>query len=596
MTHTFALSACLLSAQFTQVTTPIAIQDPDLGRLFVQQGGQQGRLTDEYDGSVQALERALATYLDGNEVKSILTPGEFNEWKLDLKAGQVVIAEARSDAFDPGLEMADASGKILRSNDDRYPGDQRPLLLWHCPSEGSYSLRVRCFQDKSGGQFFLRVKVYDSIDLNLEKPIERDVEQNQRVLLRLPLKAGQIRQITLDRPNNAFVHVNFGRAISPLGLPDINLTARIGAIVPNSIMAPVDGDYYVMALPSLRGKGKMRVGLREFNARPMNPSSDKLEGTGEVNAPNLWTFAVKKGQALELTAPELSLDAGFILAEQPDLTKYDLKIAEKNPFFPDSAKGQPDPGPLYSILPGRARDPRRVVFVANRDATIWLASNGASEKKGTYLIRIGPAPSDFAVSDNVEGTLRIGNYDYWSFDAKAGDVMTFALSAVGFAYQVVVRDPDLAEVHHAVARIDQTKADWNMIIRKPGRYLVSISALGDGGAGAYRLGRKVFSPREFSKSTVAKGNFSTADTEIWKFAAKPDQPVLVHWKSPKWNYSISVCDENGNPIDIPVTQVDGENRYGVLKVDRPTTFVIVLSSREGKSDYTIELLDLPGIR
>lgn len=594
MIHTFALSACLLSGLFTPIPTQDPVQDPDLGRLFVQQGGQQGRLTDEYDGSIQALERALATYLDGNEVKNILTPGEFNEWKLDLKAGQVVIAEARSDAFDPGLEMADGTGKVLRANDDRYPGDQRPLLLWHCPADGSYSLRVRCFQDKSGGQFFLRVKVYDSVDLSLDKPIERDVEQNQRILLRLPLKAGQIRQIFLDRSNSNFAHVNFGRAISPLGLPDINLTARIGAIVPNSIMAPVDGDYYVLALPSLRGKGKMRVGLREFSARPMSPSSAHLEGTGEVNAPNLWTFPVKKGQALELTAPELSLDAGFILAEQPDLTKYDLKVAEKNPFFPESAKGQPDPGQLYTILPGRARDPRRVVFVANRDANIWLASNGASERKGTYPIRIGPAPADFSVADKVEGALKIGNYDYWSFDAKAGDVMTFAFNATGFAYQIVVRDPDLAEVHRADARIDQTDADWNMIIRKPGRYLVSVSALGDGGAGAYRLGRKVYSAREFSKSAAAKGDFSTADTEIWKFTAQPDQPLLVHWKSPKWNYIISVCDENGNPIGIPVTQVDGTNRYGVLKVDRPTTYVIVLSSREGKSDYAIELMDLPG--
>src|SRR5260370_128290 len=82
-----------------------------------------------------------------------LPPGEYCEWILKLKPGQIVFAEAHSEAFDAALEIVGEDKKVLASNDDRFPGDQSPLLCWRCEKEGSYALHVRCFHDKSGGQF-----------------------------------------------------------------------------------------------------------------------------------------------------------------------------------------------------------------------------------------------------------------------------------------------------------------------------------------------------------------------------------------------------------------------------------------------------------
>ena len=53
-----------------------------------------------YDTSADAIEQRLHQYLKGPEVKNILTPGEYSEWPLTLKAGQVVISEARSPLAD----------------------------------------------------------------------------------------------------------------------------------------------------------------------------------------------------------------------------------------------------------------------------------------------------------------------------------------------------------------------------------------------------------------------------------------------------------------------------------------------------------------
>jgi len=112
-----------------------------------QQAGYQGLYTGPVDRSVNAIEGTLGRYLNGDELKSVLTPGEFANWDLKLNAGDVLVADAHSDAFDPGLQIVDGQSKVLAENDDRYPGDQRPLLFWRCEKAGTYGLRVRCFRD-----------------------------------------------------------------------------------------------------------------------------------------------------------------------------------------------------------------------------------------------------------------------------------------------------------------------------------------------------------------------------------------------------------------------------------------------------------------
>ena len=557
-------------------------------------GGPQGPAIGEYDRSVGALERALSEYLNGNEVKNILTPGEFSEWKLTLKAGQVVFAEAYSEAFDPAIEVVDANEKVLKTNDDRYPGDQRPLLMWRCEADGPYALRARCFRDKSGGQFFVRMRIYDSIDL-IDKSVEKEFDANERFLVRMPMKAGQIKRIFPEMPNSDnYGGVHLGRAISPIGLPDIELAAPLYGIISNAICASVDGDYYVLCWQTSGRRAKARVGTEEIVAQKLVSSDGVFTAKAATHRATLWTASVKKGEILMMSVPELSLVARIAQTEQPDFSKYDMKSDEKNPFYPKVPDKDEPKGPALVWLPARARDPRVGVFKVMRDTNLWIGANGASKNKGEYTMTLRPAAKEFASSKEMAGTLRIGNTDYWSFDGKAGDVMTFRAGANGFAQQLIVRDPELRPVWQTTAQPDQTQSDWNMIVQRPGTYLVAVSALGDGGGGGYTLTRNVFNAREFGKGQPAKGNFSTGVAEVWRFTAKPNEPLLIRWTSPKWSYGISIRDEKGNETWLPRTRIDGANQYGVLTVDEPKTFVIVLISNGEKEDYAIELMDLPG--
>ena len=552
------------------------------------QGGQQN----EYDRSTQRIESLIRAYLDGDEVKNILTPGEFSEWPLTLKAGQVVIAEARSDAFDPALEVVGGS-KVLATNDDRYPGDQRPLLLWHCDQDGSYALRGRCFRDKAGGQFFLRYRIYNSIDV-IDKPSEKEFAMHEQILIRVPMKAGQVKRILPHMGVERYLNVTTTARISPTGLPDINLGKELAPLdnpPGRTMIAPVDGDYYLLAYTygGQNTKGILRVGVREVKPSALEGSPVSVKGQPDV--PSMWTLPVKKGQLLQITATGPSAGTHLVVSERPDFAGYDLKVPAKNPFFP-KAKDAAEEVQKFMWLPGRARDQRVYVFQALRDATLWVTCDGRGARED-YILDIKPAAQ--ALTETAQGRMRIGNTDYWQFDAKVGEVMTFKSAAQGFAHEVLLRDPELNEIRRATPGTDETSSEWNLIVQKPGRHLIAVSCIGGGGMGDYTLARQVFQPKAFSKGSGAKGTIESGEVQVWTFTAMPNEPLLMHWFSSS-GYSASIHDSSGAIASIPLTSVDGRNRYGILKVPAQVTYLLVLTSRGPKAEYSIDLTDLPGIR
>lgn len=544
------------------------------------------------DGSVQGIENVILGYLDGEDIKNILSPGEYSEWPLTLKDGQVVIAQASSDAFDPAIEVTNDKGKVQASNDDRYPGDQRPLLLWRCEKAGAYSLRVRCFHDRSGGQFFLRLKVYDSVDLGSGKPVAAKFDKQTNVLLRVPMKAGEIKQVIYTTGGLAPT-MQFSSVISPTGLPDMNLAGPMNAAIPNAVMAPVDGDYYLVVRSGWLDS-QTPIVTRSVVPSSLNAMGGVRSAKATTNVPLLWEFDVKAGDIVEASTPELdAFSSKMIITEKPDISKYDLKKPETNPFYPHTTN-EPDKGPAFVHLAARARDSRTMVFAVKRDAHLWLASNGAGPQDKPFTVTVKPAPRDYVEGSDLRSKLRVGNTDYWAFDAKVGDVMTLTSGAGDFAERVMLRDPSLNLVWESTLPIDVTSTTWDLIVQTPGRYLASVSCMGDGGGGDYSLTRKVVHAKEFSKGSPAKGNTSDGSVQVWRFNALPDVPLLIRWTAPNWAFRTEVRDETGAFAILPQTQVGPTTRYGILKVDRPKTFLIVMFPEGQKIDYSIEINDLPG--
>jgi hypothetical protein len=565
----------------------------------IQQGDRQGIYQ---SSAIQQVEQRLGLYLNGEMLKSILTPGEVVEWKIDLKAGQVVVAEAVSESFDPALEIVDALGKIYTQNDDRYPGDQRPLVFWRAEAGGAYLLRVRCFQNKAGGQVLARFNTYDTLDLSSGKVEDETFDATRPFLVRVPMKAGQVNDFVTERMGEGnYLNYRLNLAIFPNGLPE--RAPSLGETVSPAIRAlaaPLAGDYYLMYTPFgyRSGKGRVRIGTREFVPKKLEPQGAAYVSQAPTNTPALFELSVKAGDLLEASTPELTLNSTLKVAEAPDLAKFSLdpKKPEQNPFFPTVKNQPPDVEPALDFLPSR-RGGRIAVFRARRDAKLWLATDGIGPADKTFMLRVKPAAEDFIENKPNVGKLKVGKYDYWAFEAKAGDVMTFNVATAAFNQVVVVRDPDLGEVRHAEAPLDQTQDSWRMVIQKPGRYLIQYSCLGDGGGGDYTLSRSVLAAKEFTMAKPAKGEIADGEIQIWKFTATPNEPLFVRWNSSNWSYNLAIYDDKGNATDFQRQDIDGHNRLGILKVSEPRTYVIMLVGSKDKASYSIELSPIPaGLR
>jgi hypothetical protein len=389
--------------------------------------------------------------------------------------------------------------------------------------------------------------------------------------------------------------------ISPIGLPDVELAAPLypttgdpaarvrGA---NVLMAPVTGNYYILADLWAADRGLLRASAVELVPGKL------AEGTSSVKAntdtPGVWTLAVKKGQFIQVSTPELHLQSTLVVAEMPDVSKFDVSKPETNPFYPRLKGTEPEPGPALVRMAARARDPRVLLFIAQRDATLWIASNGAGPDNTQYTLNVMPAAKTYAETGELRSKLQVGNTDYWAFDAKVGDVMTLSSSTVSFSQQLVLHDPDLQSLWDLQAVPDQTTLSGLLIVTKPGRYLTAISSLGDGGGGDYTVSRTVFASKEFGKGKPAQGQIAEGEVQVWKFTVPANDPLLLKWKSSNWGYSISVYLEDGARSSLPLTAIDDTSRYGILKVDKPTTYLIVLTGTRGGGQYSIEVTDLPG--
>jgi len=553
-----------------------------------QQGnmGNSGRAS--YQEKMRRINDQINGYLDSERLRSILTPGEFNEWQIKMTAGQVLVADASSSAFDPGLEVVDDHQNVLAKNDDRFLGDQDPLLFWRCTKDGDYSLHVVAYHGKGGGEVFVRFKVYHCVDIS-DKTTEIDLSKEHTYLLHMSIQSGQVVQILTPHS-----YINLRTVIAPGGLPDIGLAGPLQPVMPNTVMAPVAGDYYALADLGA-DNDRAHIGTRTVAPQEITLKDDKGEGQGTVGTSKLWSMDVKKGQLLQLALPKLSFQSRLVVFERPDVSKYALDKDDSNPFMPHDGDIVPNQGPAYNGLPARARDSRYAVFVANRDATLWIAGDSAGTGKD-YSIQVTPAAADFPTPATQRAKLPIGNNDYWAYQASVGDVIAFTSQAADFAEHLKVYEPGWQTAYDDQANPDEGSLSGNVIVRQPGRYVMAVSAIGDGGGGGYTVQRSVIHAKDFSVSVPAEGDFSDHKIHVWKLAVKAAQPLLLQWKSSAFNYGFTVLDQDGHDVDLDLRDV-GAQRYAILNVNRDTTLILVLlPNGNDNAQYSISVQPLPGFK
>lgn len=544
-----------------------------------------------FESQCRQIEESLSGFFDKPETKFVLTPGEYCEWKLDLKKGQVVIAQATSEMFDPAVEIVDSKDKVAGLNDDRYPGDQRPLMLFRCPQAGSYSLRVRCFKNRSGGQFASSYRVIDTIDAVPGKTVECEVDASTPYLIRIPMKAGQICEIMNVGPiTSQTALLSLGRFVSPIGLPVAISDYQSFTPLGDEIIAPVDGDYYRM-VDRVHASGTARVSATLIPVRDLTPSGETRTGKSKSGQTTIWRVPVKAGQLLALSTPELSYYNQMTVWEEPNFKSFDLNEPERNPFFPNTNEADQ----AIKTLDGRDKDGRIKVIHAFKDTVLWVHCFGSRPKNADFAFNVRPAAAKFDEGIKHVSKLSVGSHDYWEFSASPGEVMSLDFLSRNFVSQVHILDPDLRPVSYLASDPDFNPLHATITIAKPGAYIVHVGSQGNGGGGEYNLSRKVYPPKPFAIGSPAKGEVANGEVQVWKFSVKAGQPIIVREYFDDTAIDFSFVGPGGDKISIPMMNINSNNRYTIFNPSEEKTYLAVVTGKGPKTNYRIEVMDLPGI-
>jgi hypothetical protein len=555
--------------------------------------GGSGRNVGDEERNAARIDAWVAQYLAGTEIESILTPGQANEWTFDLRADEILVAEARSDSFDPALEIVGSAGTVMASNDDRYLGDQRPIVLWRAPVDTKVTLKARSFLDRAGGRFWLRTARHETLTVGREeqKPVVNFYERPR--VLRFALKAGEIVQALIaaaDSPTSA--PMSHRCVIGPLGLPVPNVLDAIQEALAGAFVAPIDGDYYVYHPDPVYG-GQVRVGYKVLDDRTIERKSGSASLAVLDGEPALWNLALEGGEMVDLRADGLQAGSGLAVMVRPEPFAYDPKDPGTNPFAPARPK-EAGSVPSIRVFDPRPRDGRRSVVATMKPCVIWVASPGRRWNRQAYSLEVSRADQPWPDGTPSKGRLPVGDSEFLSFDTEVGDVLTFRASMNGFAEHLTLFDRDLPGVWTSENQPGRASVYWNLVVRKPGRYTLHLTSIGGGGGGEFVLERHKFAPKEFKKGQPAIGDLADGKAHVWKFTARPGEPLLAHWKATVWNLDVAIYTKDGQPFGWPTTIVDDQNEYGILKVEKPTEIMIVILPSGSKSKYSISLLDLPG--
>ena len=505
-------------------------------------------------------------FMNSTTGNGLLTPGEFVEWTVEAKQGQYIASQADSTVFDPALQILGPDGKVIAENDDRYPGDQRPLVLATAKTDGLHLIRARSFRDRSGGPVSARIATWDCQDLEIGKPTPVRFLASAGQLLRVSLKAGQAVQFTYREGPRGIVRP---KAIyHGSGVP-LTVQRELRDLEPGLILAPIDGEYLV-CLPASGG------GTALLESLPMLEPGQPFESSAAIAR-----VFLKAGQLVRVgvTGP-VSGQVAFV--ESPLSAKYDVKSANLHPFLP-----KPENAVAFQTTTGREGDRRHQVLFAKRDTELWmLAVPGRDPAASRYSTFVQDAWTNLPEGGRGHsGRLPVGDTHYFRYPAKQGEVYLYELRAADFRPALYAVTDTGGPMHWGqYGELDRDVHSWVYEVGADGYTGLRLSGMGNGGGGAYRLSRTRVLPRTIEGGKPLEGKIQAEEAQLVEIKVPAKLPLVVKWTSDRWGYEVRYLTGRA----LQVRESDPNTVYAFLLEPEDRLIRFILQGREA-CKYRIEL-------
>jgi hypothetical protein len=432
-----------------------------------------------------AVEKGADANLEGWTTRqAILTPGDRVEYKIKLTKGQVLLASATSNAFDPALAI-DFNKRELIKNDDRIEGDQRPFLNFRAPQDGDYLLKVISYRSVAGGQFNVHFRVITPIDVEPNNPMKSEPQSDDysaRTFVRVPLKAGLVYDPTPWGPQRI---TNFERVIGPTGVPsaDFERVAFEGRATP--FIALRSGDFLI------EYRGKPRGAVIEVREVP------RLAATPDA------TVEIAKSVSLALV--EVPVEPGSLFSS----TVEGLGMALAS--FGGRAEGYARVGAStgWAWFHLAAEEGRQVVRSFTAKGVLRLLVRRIETENALRLVTSSNLPK-WDPGAPISRKLEIGTAQVFVYEAQKAELARVALQTEGFWPIFTIYTLAGAPANRYANRATSVRDDlW---FPEAGRFLVRIGCQGDGGSGPFSLRREAIEAKPLMLGQVGSVTDASALT------------------------------------------------------------------------------------
>lgn len=478
----------------------------------------------------------------GREVRDskLLTPGQSDTWAIEAKADEVLRCRVTSQHLDPVLELVDAAGNVLRSDDGK--GSQS-YIEYRIAEASKVSFRVSGYRGGGGGryEFWLERYVAPSVALGEEVVGKFGPEQWAHVRLELQkgervvamVTGGTLRQVTLlgDRPQKLLPHMH-------------------------TYTATESGEYH------LRMEGAHGHDYRLLTQRPVNRSVAINEAVEVQLSP--WAVDIVR---IEVPA---SVAVMFDLGMPVALLQQWPQLLGKNPKWQLLNR---------SLLGGRSRD----LYWSQDGVAVDLWLHNASAKPASYSFVPRLADVDLSTSTH-RGCLPLGDLLCHTIEAQAGDVVSLITSSSSFDPCIKVFDPNgRSPDGWAEDRglLDRT-ASSTFHAKFSGTYRVLVATPGLVGSGDYDM---QVTRHEVPVLKLGQTLQLPCDPKSDAYAhlqLKKGQEVWLSSRSAAVDCAISLVDERGKHYGTWEGGGIGGDVLQAFRAEHACTLTVFVHARSGK--------------
>jgi hypothetical protein len=400
-------------------------------------------------GSQPAAQDSVMRVDEGRDFRShkLLSTGLTDVWQLDVHEGEMLWCVVESGEFDPVLELVDATGATLATNDG---AGTRSELWRRAPTAGAYEFRVRAFEQRGGGNYQYSLHRFRCEPLGAAAEATHTFGPERWWHYRIALQAGDVLVPTV---------LGDGRLTAVLDTDRNPLAERHGGY-----RAARAGDVFVR----IEGDAGRRAQIVTQLAR-----------TGER------AFGERRAEHL----PAYGLDAWRVPLPAGACVVFDLRMPAGELQF-DALDAAPDDGGPAFVATGhfdKGGVRRRLLFV-RRATTLAVTLRNRGSEVAPYELEVRAWGRAASIGEELAGELPLGDGALFHFDLPAGELVDIAAASTRFDARFDVWDPDGNVIAQADDRAPTDRDPRHrFLVGRPGTYHVLVHCLGGHGAGAFTL-------------------------------------------------------------------------------------------------------------